>query len=598
MKATDDKPRQKAVTYVRVSSEAQVRKGQGAKSQASRCADFARMKHYEVVRVFDDRAVSGAIIDRPGMKALLAFVREHRGENIRVLIDDISRLARDIEAHLALRTAITSAGGHLESPSIEFGEDSDAILVENLLASVSQHQRQKNAEQTRNRMEARMRMGLWPFLPCIGFRYEHRDGMGKVLTRHEPIASIIQEALELFACGHLQTQAEVKRFFETKPDFPRDGRGLVRNQLVNDILTRPLYAGMIEHKPWNVPLMKARHEGFVSFETWQKVQDRLAGKAYAPARSDLNVEFPLRGSVACGDCGNMLTACFSKSKTGKRHPYYLCHTKGCVSYRKSIRRDDLEGAFETLLEGLTPSKTLFDIVRTMFADAWNQRAQQARAGLKSLKNQLAKVDKQIEGLLDRIVTASSPGVIGAYERKVEALGRDKLVIEEKMQNTGKPKRPFGEMFELTLQLLADPCNLYKNGSPAEKKAVLRLCFDGPLRYSRFRKFEPTRSSVFSRLSELGASTERMAERMGFEPTIQLPVYALSRGAPSATRPPLLQGLRSTAARAGTQAFAREWENCTLCSNLMLRTLGYGQRVGPGALGIGFASDAGRPLNFV
>ena len=30
----------------------------------------------------------------------------------------------------------------------------------------------------------------------------------------------------------------------------------------------------------------------------------------------------------------------------------------------------------------------------------------------------------------------------------------------------------------------------------------------------------------------------MAEREGFEPSIKFPLYALSRGAPSATRPPL------------------------------------------------------------
>ena len=54
---------------------------------------------------------------------------------------------------------IANAGGFLESPSIEFGEDPDSILVENLLASVSQHQRQKNGEQTKNRMRSRILYG-------------------------------------------------------------------------------------------------------------------------------------------------------------------------------------------------------------------------------------------------------------------------------------------------------------------------------------------------------------------------------------------------------------------------------------------------------
>ena len=89
------------------------------------------------------------------MQAMLSFLRQRRKLGTVVIIDDISRLARGIEAHLQLRTVLIEAGGKLESPFIEFGEDSDSILVENLLASVSQLQRQKNGEQTINRMRAR-----------------------------------------------------------------------------------------------------------------------------------------------------------------------------------------------------------------------------------------------------------------------------------------------------------------------------------------------------------------------------------------------------------------------------------------------------------
>jgi site-specific DNA recombinase len=80
------------------------------------------MKSYDVDRVFVDEAVSGGITTRPGMQAMLSYLREHtHGQNFVVVIDDISRLARDIKAHLDLREAISSAGARLESPSVEFG---------------------------------------------------------------------------------------------------------------------------------------------------------------------------------------------------------------------------------------------------------------------------------------------------------------------------------------------------------------------------------------------------------------------------------------------------------------------------------------------
>lgn len=146
---TDGSEKYTAVTYGRVSTVAQIQKGHGLVSQETRCKEFARVKGYKVERSFSDEAVSGSRIDRPGMKAMLAYLESNRRRaNYIVIIDDISRLARGIQAHLELRSAIASVGARLESPSVEFGEDSDSILVENLLASVSQHQRQKGAELT------------------------------------------------------------------------------------------------------------------------------------------------------------------------------------------------------------------------------------------------------------------------------------------------------------------------------------------------------------------------------------------------------------------------------------------------------------------
>lgn len=112
----------KAVLYCRVSSAKQSNEGGGLFSQETRCREFAKYKHYEVVQVFKDD-ISGSRADRPGMLSMLAYLRKHRRTSHVVVIDDISRLARGLEAHLQLRSDIAKAGASLESPSIEFGED-------------------------------------------------------------------------------------------------------------------------------------------------------------------------------------------------------------------------------------------------------------------------------------------------------------------------------------------------------------------------------------------------------------------------------------------------------------------------------------------
>ncbi len=536
----NDSNQARAVIYCRVSSAAQVAKGAGNASQETRCREFARMKGYRVAEVFADEAVSGGIIDRPGMLAMLAYLKAHRreGEHV-VLIDDISRLARSIRGHLDLREAISETGARLESPSVEFGEDSDSILVENLLASVSQHQRQKNTEQTANRMRARLLNGYWTFSCPPGYRYEARPGEGKMLVRAEPLASIIAEAMEGYACGRFQTQAEVKRFFEGFPAFPKTRYGTVTNENVNRILTRVLYAGYLHRPEWGVSLRRARHDGLVSLETFERIQERLNGKAKLPARADLNADFPLRGFVLCGDCEQPLTACWSKSKTGRKHPYYMCFNRSCESHRKSIRKDEIEGRFAALLEGLQPSPTMVEMVRDMAGRVWDRLGQQAREIGLQTKRRMAEIEKQSTALLDRIVEASSQPLITRYEQRLAELERERLVMAEKLESQAKPRKTFGEMFELTLSLLANPYNIWENGSLDRRQAVLRVTFEDRLVYCRNGGFRtPKTSIVFRILDQFSGQKEVMAEGVGFEPTRGVNPCRFSRPVHSTALPPL------------------------------------------------------------
>ena len=174
----------KAVIYARVSGTKQVREGDGLASQENRCREYATYKDYDVVEVFQDD-MSGKFERRPAMDRMLAFLRLHPKDSVVVIIDDISRFARNVQAHIKLRETLSDAGGILESPSIEFGEDSDSRLVEHMLASVAQHQREKNAEQTSNRMKGRMMNGYSVFSAPVGYKYKKTGSQHKELDKQQ-----------------------------------------------------------------------------------------------------------------------------------------------------------------------------------------------------------------------------------------------------------------------------------------------------------------------------------------------------------------------------------------------------------------------------
>ena len=516
-KNIENQNKTKAVIYCRASSTKLTLKGDGLNSQKARCEEYANYKGYEVVQYFKDD-MTGALFQRPGMQSMLSFLNKNSKETHVVIIDDISRLARDIETHLQLRSAISGAGGKLESPTLEFGEDPDSIFVENLLASVSQHQRQKNAEQTRNRMRARLLNGYWVFHAPVGYKYEKSNGGGKVLVRDEPAASILEEAFKLFASGVLQTKAEFKRYLDNQPGFPiHNATGKVLRQRIHEILTRVLYTGHLEVPNWNVSYRKANHEPLVSLEDFERIQKRLKTNAHAPARKDISKDFPLRGFVTCADCGQTMTACWSKGKS-KHYPYYLCYTKGCPSRTKSIPRKKLEDAFSELVRKITPSKSLVNLAWDTLKIAWKDEEQKDKERTLTQNKQLNALDNQVSQLIDRIVETTNPTVAKAFEDKISNLEKEKALLSEKMEKNKKSRRGFEDIFEHCLDFFSNPHKLWASERLEDKRTVLKLMFLDKLSYDRNEGFRtPEISLPFNILRRNIMPKKEMVPRRGLEP---------------------------------------------------------------------------------
>lgn len=488
-----------AVIYTRVSDRSQMVGASGLDSQETRGREYSRHLGIPVAKVFSDQAVSGKVLDRPDVQDMLRFLKlAPKDTRYVVIIDDISRLARDVRVFFDLRDAIHATGALLESPTMKFkhSRDADGNFYEGIQALGAQHYREKVAETTRNRSWARLMKGYWVFHAPIGYKYVRSKTEGGVLVLDDSVASIVKEALEGYASGRFAIQAEVQRFLESQPAFTRrKPNGKVRPQVVSDMLNQQLYAGYLESKIWDVPFRKALHEPLISLATFEKIKARRQSSALAPARKDIHIDFPLRGFVTCGDCDKPLTSCWSKSGTGKRYAYYLCHNKPCDSYGKSIKRESIEGDFKALLSAMRPAAPVVRMIGAMVKQAWiNQNATlgDMRA---ELQKQVKSIELQIDGLMDRLVDASSTLTAKAFERKIEALEKERLHAQEKLQNKAKPKATPHQILELALTFLASPCKIWESGNLTLQKLTLRLAFSEELAYSRNEGFRTPKTTL-------------------------------------------------------------------------------------------------------
>ena len=513
LKLENNTPKQIAVIYTRVSGAKQVRDGDGLASQETRCREYAAYKNYEVIGVFKDD-MSGKFTKRPAMDEMLAFLRKHRLHDPIVIIDDISRLARGLDAHLKLRQLLSSAGGKLESPSIEFGDDPDSIMVENLLATVAQHQREKNGQQTMNRMRGRMMNGYWVFNNPIGYKYEKVSGHGKMLVPDEAKASAIKEGLEGYASGRFQTLTELKRFFETTDVFPKNKHGEIHPTRIQEMIERVIYAGYISYEPWGLNMIEGKHQGIIPLETWEAIQCRRTSLAKAAARKDLSADFPLRGFVTCGDCNQPYTSCWSKGRSSK-YPYYLCDTKGCVSYRKSVRKEKIEGEFESLLKTLQPTRELFAMSLAMFQEIWDTRLASINDSKKTININIKKLDRKLTQFLDRIVDTDNASVIAAYENRIAEIERQKAKLSENLTKSNEPASSFEEIYRTAFSFLANPWKLWVSDRLEDRRAVLKLVFAERLPYHRNEGYRTAKTSLpFKALEDIHMGKSEMVPPAG------------------------------------------------------------------------------------
>ncbi|UDF05631.1 recombinase family protein [Asticcacaulis sp. AND118] len=506
-----------AFIYARVSSKKQEKLGHGLDSQTATGREFAEHRNHQVVKVFRE-AISGARHGRPAMKEMLIALRQYKARGIRVvvIIDHIDRLARDYEVHRDLRRKIRNAGGDLECPSMEFRDDIDSEYVEGIQALNSEYQRKKNGEQVIKRMRGRLLDGFYVYNAPVGYDYIDTE-RGKILVPQEPVAGVIREALEGFASGRFATQAEVRRFLNSRAEFPKDSTGRVHHARVPELLKRVVYSGYVEAPDWNVSLRKGHHEPIISYQTYQRIQQRLAVPVHAPARKDFNEDFPLRGSVCCADCNAPLRAGWTKGRVSY-HAYYCCHTKACASYGKSIRREKIEGEFEAVLDTIRPAPALFDAMRVLVKVWWEKVEDDLRKSAVTLKDDLIKLEKKAETLIDLVIDATSLETRTMYEKRLRDIEKEKVAIREKIDRKREKTPSFDGAYRTAMLFLSNPSILWKSPVLENKKAVLKLAFAAPLIYSRFDGYRTAETTLpFKVLAQFSDGELGMVDATGIEP---------------------------------------------------------------------------------
>ena len=473
----------RAVIYLRVSTSRQATKngeaeGYSIPAQRSACIRKVEDLGADVVAEFVDAGASARSADRAGLQELLAYL-ENGGVDY-VLVHKLDRLARDRADDVAIMLAIRTAGATLVSVSEQIDETPSGMLMHGIMASMAEFYSRNLASEAKKGIAQKAKNGGTHGFAPVGYhntlaRIDGRDVKGVAID--EERAPHIRWAFETYATGEWSLSelrdALEERGFRSRATRAFPGKPPSHSQ-VHRILTNPYYAGRIVHCG---VLFDGVHEPLVDESTWLKVQSVLAARRIAGERSWRHTHY-LKGTLVCPRCHSRMGFGYSRGKGGV-YAYFFClgrHTGRNDCDLPYLPADKVEKEVEKLWYErvfITPEKA--ETIRTDCLAQFDEMGRRDHVLLQNQKARLTKLRRQKDKLIDAYLDDAIPkedmkkrqaGILAEIddaERLIAASQTDARVIRERL--------------EAALSLLSDAKRVYCSAEPALRQALNQFAFE-------------------------------------------------------------------------------------------------------------------------
>jgi site-specific DNA recombinase len=472
--------------YARYSSDLQ--SPTSIEDQVALCRAYAERQGWTVVATFEDAALSGfGVEQRPGYQQLIAaaLAAEHPFEVI--LVEDLSRLTRDMAETLRLYHRLRLKGIDLVGVSDGIATSRHGAKVHLAVKGlVNELYLDDLRDKTHRGLTGRVQRGFSAGGRTFGYRTvptstEAKLGKGGVSARIEiepAEAEIVRRIFRAYAGGSSMKRIVFELNRERVPFPAKDTkRGPARRgwalSSVQTILHNERYRGLWiwnktrflkdpdtgRRRPVPRPpddwIRQERPElAIVDAELWDAVRARLS-EVNAPASGRRGGPGPgayspylLSGLLRCGVCGARMHAqTVTRRKRGQSYAYgfYVCgfaKDKGptICAHRIWYRRDRLEGSIlKRFREAMTPERIEI-IARTVNAHL-EAATRERQARLDGLKSELLRLELEAGNLVRALAQGlDSPTVRAELESTEASLAalRAELAAHERTQGSPPP----------------------------------------------------------------------------------------------------------------------------------------------------------------
>jgi site-specific DNA recombinase len=430
----------RCASYARYSTDKQ--NPLSTQDQLEKSRQFAREHGWQFLEhhVYTDEEISGATLDRPGLRLLMAAAKSKPRPFDVLLIEDASRLSRKQADVLNLCEELKFA--EVKICFISQGIDSADEKFQLLLLArgmIDQLFLADTAKRVRRGLEGLIRRGLHTGGRCFGYR-SRKDADGTRLKINESEAAIVRRIFTLYASGHsfkwIAKRLNAEHVTSPQPQKGRLSRSWCPSS-IRTILHNERYIGKVVWSRGNkvrdpktgrrvfrtregskpIEGAPAPHLRIISDELWKRVQDRIelvkgvfgdqgrkGGLLRARAASS---PYLFSGLLKCGLCGANIVIVSGRGRNHGTAHY------GCPMYalrgtcKNSLRVGHV--ALERELLSKIQGEVLRDEVVTYTLAKFEEELEKALGQIGGEMDQMQQRKQKLESEVSRLAHSIAEG---------------------------------------------------------------------------------------------------------------------------------------------------------------------------------------------
>lgn len=413
-----------AFCYYRYSSEAQ--RDVSIDQQREAAHEYAEKNGYIIPKdgEFEDRAITGTTIERPGLQHMLYEARHKRPSYL--ILWKLDRLSREIHDSFFIDSQLREIGVQIVTVGEVLPEDEGLrFAIQGLYASMAQNFIMNHRSNVMRGLNYNAENALYNGRRILGYIGEEN----KKYEIDPKTAPIVQKIFTDYVDG--KPLQKIANELNESGFRSIQGNKFVVNSL-NRILRNRAYIG--EYK-WGEHTIPGGMPQLVSVELFEAADRMLAknkrgGKGAARKLVPDEVDFWLSGHVYCGECGAPIHGISGTGKSGKPYYYYTClnHKKHQCNMGNQPK-EKIETIARYFFERMLEDATLRLLIAKMCFDYYEKQHGDNGAYLASLKNNL----KAVERKLDNFVKAIGEGIFNeSTQQAMKDLENQKHLLQEQI----------------------------------------------------------------------------------------------------------------------------------------------------------------------